>query len=72
MPSAELYRRHAATCRRLAFAHSGEEWTIRLISLAYEYEAKAADIEIGSRPMPDPSPSPDDPPGGGSSEYVQG
>jgi hypothetical protein len=71
MPSADLYRRHAATCRRLASAYSNEEWTGRLISLANEYEAKAAEIEIGSRPMPDPPVSPDDPHSGGSSECVQ-
>jgi hypothetical protein len=68
MPSAELYRRHAATCRRLARAHSGKEWTGSLINLAYEYEAKAAEMDVGFPPD-----SPDGPPNGGSSsEYVQG
>jgi hypothetical protein len=68
MPSAELYRRHAATCRRLARAHSDKEWTGSLVNLAYEYEAKAAEMDVSSPPT-----SPDDTPNGGSSsEYVQG
>jgi hypothetical protein len=45
MPSAELYRRHAATCHRLARAHSDKQWTGSLVRLAYEYEAKAAEID---------------------------
>jgi hypothetical protein len=72
MPSAERYRRHAATCRHLARAHCDEEWAGSLVSLAYELEAKAAETEVGSRPTPNPPASPDDPPRGESSEYVQG
>jgi hypothetical protein len=50
MPSADLYRRHAATCRRLAHDHCDKEWTSSLISLAYEYEAKAAELDVSSPP----------------------
>jgi hypothetical protein len=72
MPSADLYRRHAATCRRLAHDHCDKEWTSSLISLAYEYEAKAAAKEVASRSTPGAPRSPDDPPDGESSEYVEG
>ena len=72
MASVERYRRLAERCRRLAAVHSDKEWAGRLISLAYEYEAKAAAKEVGSQPMADPPRSPDDPPDGESSEYVQG
>jgi hypothetical protein len=65
MPSADLYRRHAATCHRLARAHSDKEWAGRLVSLACEYEARAAEIEVNSRLMRDPRVSPNDPPDGG-------
>ena len=65
MPSADLYRRHAATCRQLARTHSDKEWTGSLASLACEYEAKAAEIDVRSGPMRDPPASPNDPPNGG-------
>src|ERR1700733_4803382 len=54
MPSAELYRRHAATCHRLARAHSDKQWTGSLVRLAYEYEAKAAEIDgcLATDPRP--------------------
>ena len=72
MASVERYRRLAERCRRLAAVHSDKEWADRLISLAYDYEAKAAAIDVGSQPTPDPPASPSDPPDGESSEYVQG
>jgi hypothetical protein len=49
MPSAEHYRQYAARCHQLARIHSDKEWTGGLVSLAYEYEAKAAEVEVGSR-----------------------
>ncbi len=72
MPTVDRYRRLAERCRRLAEANSDKEWAGRLVSLAYEYEAKAAAMDVGSRPTPGAPRSPDDPLDGESSEYVEG
>src|SRR2546430_1465807 len=52
MPSAKCYRDKAAKCRVLARAQAGNAWAGRLVRLAEEYEAKAAEVGRAWRVSP--------------------
>ena len=52
MPSAKCYRDKAAKCRVLARAQAGKAWAGRLVRLAEEYEAKAAEMGRAWRVSP--------------------